>query len=136
MLVNGNFCFGEGMVAKVKWPKGHKVVSDYFAKVLEGETARVIVMESNLDPRLKGGVHGVLYGGNRRTITIIIDRHLPADRKSQIIEEELAHLRNGGRVLPRKAVDEPRRVCRRLQLLREWSHDKRIKEPEVLAGGA
>jgi hypothetical protein len=31
---------------------------------------------------------------------------------------------------------EPRRVCRRLQLLRDWSHDNRIKIPEVLCRGA
>jgi hypothetical protein len=31
---------------------------------------------------------------------------------------------------------EPPRVCRRLRLLREWSHDKRIKSEEVLPRGA
>ncbi len=31
---------------------------------------------------------------------------------------------------------EPPRVCRRLQLLRDWSHDKRIDNSEILAGGA
>jgi hypothetical protein len=31
---------------------------------------------------------------------------------------------------------EPPRVCRRLQLLRDWSHDNRIKIPEVLCRGA
>jgi hypothetical protein len=31
---------------------------------------------------------------------------------------------------------EPPRVCRRLQLLREWSHDERIKITEVLGRGA
>jgi acyl-coenzyme A thioesterase PaaI-like protein len=30
---------------------------------------------------------------------------------------------------------EPARVCRRLQLLREWSHDERIDTSEILAGG-
>ncbi|MBL8566752.1 MAG: hypothetical protein JNM89_13640 [Hyphomicrobiaceae bacterium] len=31
---------------------------------------------------------------------------------------------------------EPPRDCRRLQLLREWSHDTADQIPEVLAGGA
>jgi hypothetical protein len=31
---------------------------------------------------------------------------------------------------------EPPRVCRRLQLLREWSHDERIEISEVLPRGA
>src|SRR5262249_48471415 len=34
------------------------------------------------------------------------------------------------------AGDEPPRVCRRLQLLRDWSHDKRIKIPKVFCRGA
>src|SRR5262249_1061424 len=34
-----------------------------------------------------------------------------------------------------KIHSEPPQVCRRLQLLREWSHDKRIKTEEVLARG-
>jgi len=33
-------------------------------------------------------------------------------------------------------VTEPPRVCRRLQLLRDWSHDERIKIPEIFARGA
>ncbi len=36
----------------------------------------------------------------------------------------------------RNERNEPPRVCRRLQLLREWSHDQRIKNPEVLCRGA
>jgi len=31
---------------------------------------------------------------------------------------------------------EPPRVCRRLQLLRDWSHDNRIKIPKVLCRGS
>lgn len=87
------------------WPKGHKVVSDFIAEVLEGETARVIVMEAKLDPKYKGGVHGVAYGRNKPEVTIILDRSLPKAQKAIVIEKELGHLRKGGRVLPREAIN-------------------------------
>ena len=35
-----------------------------------------------------------------------------------------------------KVLIEPRRVCRRLQILRDWSHGESQDVPEVLSGGA
>ena len=49
-------------------------------------------------------MHGVTYGKDKRAITIVVDGSLPPARKALIVEKELAHLRDGGRVLPRNAV--------------------------------
>jgi hypothetical protein len=81
------------------WPKGHKVVSDFIAEILERETARVFVMEAKLDPKYEGCVHAVTYGKDKRAITIIVDGSLPPAREALIVEKELARLRDGGRVL-------------------------------------
>ena len=69
-----------------------------------------------------GGLHDVL----------VVDRMLPGIDGLGLVRT----LRAAGVKAPVLFLTEPRRVCRRLQLLRRWSHDDESNNEQVFARGA
>lgn len=90
-------CYADSRGVQMNWPKGHKLVSDFMAEIIEGETKRIIVMEAKIPPEHRGAYHGLATSKDGRTAHIIVDGQLPEDRKKELVARELAHLKGGGR---------------------------------------
>ena len=72
---------------------------------------------------------------DERTLVVLDFEDNPAGT-TMTLEEARAFVTHIHAKIGRWPGFEPPRVCRRLQLLRDWSHDERIKSTEILAGGA
>ncbi len=113
-----------------------------------GGTMRILVIEDDTETAayiLRGlhehghvadhvadGQDGLVMAAGGGHDVLVVDRMLPGIDGLGLVRT----LRAAGVKAPVLFLTEPRRVCRRLQLLRRWSHDDESNNEQVFARGA